>query len=249
MIESKINKDLERQIDLYVNGKLTDEQVDELWAELIQDEYYLDYTKSVANLKVVIEQNRKNNASAPVHSLRKYISYGAAAAVALIIGVMGILNYSSNNLNTTDLEALTWMDYGTVRNPEASADILTDNEIIRRAISLTNDGNTDEAIDLLKDELSKVSSATDIAEISLTLGSIQYNYGNYSEALISFRQVVNQENIDTKILEKGWYYLGNTFIQLDKLDDAKLAFEKTIDIDQQYSRVAQRYLDIIYSME
>lgn len=249
MIESKINKELESQIDLYINGKLSEEQVDELWAELIQDEYYLDYTKSVANLKAVIEKNRKENAKAPIHRLRKVISYGAAAAVALIIGVIGILNYTANNGAGNELEALTWMDYGTVRNSEASSEILTDNEIIRQAISLTNNGNTEEAISLLTEELTKVTKAVDVAEISLTLGSIQYNYGNYSEALVSFNRVVAQESVDDKILEKAWYYLGNTYIQLDDMSEAKLAFEHTIDYDQQYSRVAQRYLDIIQSMD
>lgn len=249
MIESKINKELESQIDLYINGKLSEEQVDELWAELIQDEYYLDYTKSVANLKAVIEKNRKENAKAPILRLRKVISYGAAAAVALIIGVIGILNYTANNGAVNELEALTWMDYGTVRNSEASSEILTDNEIIRQAISLTNNGNTEEAISLLTEELTKVTDAVDVAEISLTLGSIQYNYGNYTEALVSFNRVVAQESVDDKILEKAWYYLGNTYIQLDDMTEAKLAFEQTIDYDQQYSRVAQRYLDIIQSMD
>lgn len=249
MIESKINKELEGQIDLYVNGKLSEEQVDELWAELIQDEYYLDYTKSVANLKAVIEKKRKANTKAPVHHLRKVLGYGAAAAVALLIGVIGILNYSATNGTSNEIEALSWMDYGTVRNPETSSEILTDNEIIRQAISLTNNGNTEEAISLLTEELTKVSEPVDIAEISLMLGSIQYNYGNYSEALVSFNRVVDQESVDDKILEKAWYYLGNTYIQLDNMTEAKLAFEQTIDYDQQYSRVAQRYLDIIQSMD
>ena len=45
MIESNINRDLENKIDLYVNGKLTADEINDLWVELIQDEYYLDYTK------------------------------------------------------------------------------------------------------------------------------------------------------------------------------------------------------------
>ena len=53
MIQNNLNKDLERQIDLYLNGRLTEEQTDDLWFELIQDGYYLDYMKSVANLKLL----------------------------------------------------------------------------------------------------------------------------------------------------------------------------------------------------
>lgn len=63
MIKSRINKELEEKIDLYINGQLTQEKVDELWAELIQDEYYIDYLKTVANIKTVIANNKSQEQS------------------------------------------------------------------------------------------------------------------------------------------------------------------------------------------
>ncbi|HKK45832.1 MAG TPA: hypothetical protein VJ964_09935 [Balneolaceae bacterium] len=58
MSENRINKDLEEKIDLYINGQLSQEEVDELWVELIQDDYLIDYLKTVANTKAVIESGR-----------------------------------------------------------------------------------------------------------------------------------------------------------------------------------------------
>lgn len=58
MIAKRINRDLQQKIDLYVNSKLSPEEVDELWGELIQDEYLIDYLKTVANTKAVIESGR-----------------------------------------------------------------------------------------------------------------------------------------------------------------------------------------------
>ena len=248
MIESKINKELEGKIDLYVNGKLNEEQIDELWAELIQDEYYLDYTKSVANLKAVIEQKRKEERVATVLPLRKYINYGVAAAVALIIGVVGILNFTANNNQGSELEALGWIEYGTVRSA-GDDPALSDNEIVRQAINLANNGSTEEAIRILEEELDAASEVNEIAELSLTLGSIQYNYGNYEGALVSFERVTDLENVDLLILDKSLWYLGNTYIQLDNLVAAEQAFQQTINLDRQYSRVAQRYLEVINSLE
>lgn len=80
MIESNFDRDLERRIDLYINGKLSEEEVDTLWAELIQNEYYFDYAKSVANIKAVIESERKTHEVTPTYQLRKIASYGVAAA-------------------------------------------------------------------------------------------------------------------------------------------------------------------------
>ena len=243
MIESNFNKDLERKIDLYVNGKLSEEQVDELWAELIQNEYYLDYTKSVVNLKAVISQGRKSKELTPTYQLRKIASYGVAAAIAIIIGVIGVLNYTATN-NPTDLEALPWIEYDTYRSSNDSPAI-TNNEVIKNAIRLANDGNTEEAIELLEAEITVVTDSEELALLSLSLGSIQYNYGNYTDALNSFQSATDNDEINSLILEKGYWYLANTYVQLDRLNEAESALQKTLDLDGQYSRVAESYLNAI----
>lgn len=247
MIESNFNKDLERKIDLYINGKLSSEQVDELWSELIQDEYYLDYAKSVANLKAVIESERKSREVTPTYQLRRVATYGVAAAIALIIGVVGVLNFNSSNSGVNGLEAVNWIEYDTYRSSNDSPAI-TNNEVIKAAIRLANDGNTEEAIQLLEAEIASETDVNTIAELSLSLGSIQYNYGDYANALQNFERVIAQENINTLILEKGYWYLANTQIQLDNLNDAEINLQKTLDIDGQYSRVAERYLNAINSL-
>lgn len=243
MIESNFNKDLERKIDLYINGKLSEEQVDDLWAELIQNEYYLDYTKSVANLKQIIQDGRKARELPPTYQLRKVASYGVAAAIAIIIGVLGVLNYTATN-GPAELDALEWIEYDTYRSSNDSPAI-TNNEVIKTAIRLANDGNTEEAIGLLEKEISAVSDTEEIALLSLSLGSIQYNYGNYSDALTSFTNVVDKNEINKLILEKGYWYLANTYVQLDRLTEAENALQKTLDLDGQYSRVAESYLNAI----
>lgn len=241
MIESNVNKDLEYKIDLYVNGKLTQEQVDELWAELVQDGYYLDYTKSVANIKAIIDERRSKNQAAPVYKLRKVINYGSAAAIALIIGVLGVMNYSGTN-TLTEISPQEQLDLGIVRGTEESSPT-SSLEAIRQAIRLASDGNVEQAIELLESELTKSESPNFIAEISLTLGSIQYNYGEYNAALNNFERVVNQSSIDNEILEKGYWYLGNTYFQLERIEEAEIAFQKTLELNGGFSRLAKSYLE------
>ena len=246
MIESNVKKDLEYKIDLYINGKLNQEEVDELWAELIQDGYYLDYTKSVANLKAVIESNRESQQVAPVYTLRKIVNYGAAAAIALIIGVISVINYSSTT-TITDVAALEQLDLGTIRGSEDSPAV-TASDIIREAIEMVNNGNVEEAISLLESNLTVVEAPEMVAEISLTLGSIHYNYGEYDSAASNFEQVVSQSSIDIEVLEKGYWYLGNTYLQLDRLNDAENAFQKVVEMGSQFSRIARTNLDALKSV-
>lgn len=247
MIESNFKRALERKIDLYVNGKLNEEEVDELWAELIQDEYYLEYTKSVANLKAVIERQRGAKKQAPVFRLREYANYGVAAAIAIIIGVVGVLNYSGTGTGL-DISPQATL---TLDNIRGANDVTTpnDNETIKEAIRLATDGEIEAAIVLLQNELDGEESPELIAELSLTLGSIQYNYGDYNASLASFQNVITQEGIDDLTLEKGYWFLGNTYFQLDRLKEAQEAFQKVYDFDKQYSRIAKSYIDALSSVE
>lgn len=48
--------EVNEKIIRYVNGRLPDDEIDELWAEIIRDEHYMNYLKTLVNLKKVIEQ-------------------------------------------------------------------------------------------------------------------------------------------------------------------------------------------------
>lgn len=242
MIESKVNKELERKIDLYVNGKLNAEQTDELWAELIQDDYYLDYMKSVANLKSIIDRKKATQSTAKVYSIQKVVRYAAAAAVILIAGTIGIMNISTpNNISVSPVEQI---GLDVVRDPDGISKTVT-NEVIREAIRLATDGDVEEAVSLLQTELENVEDPQLTAELALSLGSIQYNNGEYSSSIENFNIVIAQENIEILTLEKGYWFLGNTYFQLDRLDEAEEAFRKAYELNGAYSRVAKTYVDAL----
>ena len=243
MIESNINKDLERKIDLYINGHLTQEQVDELWAELIQDEYYLDYTKTMANLKNIIEV-KKGSSSKKHSNLRKIARYASAAAVVLFVGILGITNY--NITQNEQFLALSEIPLDTYRNAEGSVETIeAADSKIQEAIQLANSGNVNEAITMLNQELEITDSSNRLAQIGLSLGAIQYNNADYLNSIGSFELVVSQADLTILTLEKGYFYLGNAYFQIDKTEKAKEAFQKAFDLNGQYRRVARSYLDVI----
>jgi len=245
MIQNNQNKDLEREIDLYLNGQLSEKQIDDLWAKLIQDGYYLDYMKSAANLKSVILENREEVKPTGVMKVRKYASYITAAAVLIFVGALGVMNYSSSN---SSISPISEIGLNIVRSDVGVSANVT-NETIKKAIQLAADGNTFEAKELLNKELNVEKDPTLIAEFSITLGSIHYNLGKYSEAVSSFKTVVAQENISKSILEKGYWLLANSYFQLDQLAEAKLAFQNTYDLDRQYSRIAKSYINALNAMD
>lgn len=245
MIESKVNIDLERRIDLYVNGKLGSEEIDELWAELIQDDYYLDYMKSVANLKAVIDRKKEAASKTKVYSIQKVARYASAAAVILVASVIGVLNM--NPSSEFSVQPVEQLGLEVVRDATGISETVT-NDVIRKAIRLATDGDVREAISLLETELAKTSDAQLKAELALSLGSIQYNSGDYEASIDNFELVVAQENINVLTLEKGYWFLGNTYFQLDELEKAETAFQAAYELNGAYSRVAKTYVDALASV-
>lgn len=237
MIQNNFNKELERKIDLYVNGKLNSDQADELWAELIQDDYYLDYMKSVANLKAVIEESKSGKPKTVVYAVRKYVSYAAAAAAVVIAAVVGVMNYSATG-NTEMLKPLTEIGLDVVRSTESAPD-----DVIRKAIQLAANGETEDAISLLETELEVAKNPEFVADLALSLGSILYNNAEYQSAIAQFQTVIEQEGIESNVLEKGYWYLGHTYFQLNELELAESAFQRAYDLDGSFSRAAKSYID------
>jgi len=243
MIESFNKKELEEKIDRYINGQLSPEETDELWAELIQDDYHLDYMKSVANVKAVIEEKRKQRQA---HKSRQKWYYAAAAAIVLLLGVVGYMNfYSQSDTDSIKPIAQVELDYYRSGDGSISAEG-DDSDIISNAIKLANDGKVDQAISLLDAELEKATEPAWIAELSLNLGSLHYNEGDYQESIAYYQRVLkHKEKVDVLMLEKAYWYMGNAHFHMDQLVEARSNIEKAYELNGAYRRVSQSYLNAL----
>jgi len=241
MIESFNKKELEEKIDQYINGQLSAQEVDELWSELIQDGYHLDYLKSAANLKAVIERKREERKA---NKIKQYWYYAAAAVIALLIGVIGVMNMSVQDTPSVAPVSSVELDY--YRSGNGTIDRGQKVGVISDAIKLANTGHVNEAISLLKSELGNASEPGWIAKLSLNLGSLHYNQANYGQAIEYYRNVIkNKDHIDVLMLEKSYWYMGNAYFHQDKLAEAQANIKKAYELNGAYRRVAKSYLDAL----
>ena len=239
MIESNRNKDLEKRIEAYVDGNLSPQEVDELWAELLDNEYYYDYMKSVASLKKISE-DRENDSKLQRADSQKTVWLSAAAAILLMFGAATIFNLSTEPAETVSPISSIELDY--YRSSDGMLDDGMSSDVVRRAISTANTGDVAEALRLINEELQKDNSEYKEAELLITSGSILYNSGRFTEAIDRFETALNIEYDDMMLRERNYWYLGNAYFQVNKLDEAKLALEQAFELNGAYSRVAQSYL-------
>lgn len=239
MIKSNRNRILEKRIEEYVDGKLTSSEIDELWADLINNEYYLDYMKSVASLKKIAE-DRQKEANREKEDSRKRVWISAAAAVLLMISSIAIFNLSTGTSEMIAPISSIELDY--YRSADGMATEQLESDVVRRAISTANTGEVSAALNLLDDELKNTSIEYERAELLITSGSILYNSGQFDDAISRFEAALELDYDDMLLRERNYWYLGNAYFQINLLDEAKVALENAFELNGSYSRVAQSYL-------
>ena len=243
MIESFTEGEMKEKIDLYINGQLSEEEIDELWAELIQDGYHLEYLKTAANLRdMLIREREREEAAAP----KQYRYYAAAAVIALLIGLVTIFTLPQFNTGT-EVRPIETIELDYYRSADGS--VTNGNEhqqVIREAITLANAGKFNEAVNLLKNERQKASSTKWVAELNLNLGALYYNENQFGESTAYFEEVIaEKEELEVLTVEKAYWYLGNAYFQLDQLDKARANIEQAYELNGAYRRVAQSYLNAL----
>ncbi len=246
MKANKIDPELERKIDLYINGQLDTEQIDDLWVELIQDEKTLDYIKTVATLKMIVDEQEKAEKATIYRLNRNNWVMAAVAAIVLIVGAFGLLQlqFGSETQSVTPISSIE-LDY--YRSADGSVDGSSEESVIRQAIVLANQGDYQLAVEILETELNHIRDANSRALLYINAGSIFYNTSIYEEAALRFEEVVDINESDRLVRERAYWYLGNTYFQLNKIEEARTAFQKAYELDGAYSRVAQSYLRALAS--
>ena len=239
-----IKPELERKIDLYVHGRLDDEQIDDLWAELIYNEDALDYLKTVASLKGIIDEQQSETESNIISMNRSNWVMAAAAAMILIVGAFGLLQF---NAESDSIEPIAAIELDYYRSADGTTEGSTDDSVIREAIVLANEGQYQQAVDVIENELNNTSDSNSRALLFINAGSILYNTAMYEEAAIRFERVVELEGSDSLVRERAYWYLGNTYFQMNMLNEARQAFEQAYELNGAYSRVAQSYLRALAS--
>ncbi|MDX1641761.1 MAG: hypothetical protein R3220_08675 [Balneolaceae bacterium] len=244
---------IKEKIHDFVDGNLSNSEVDELWAELIGRPDDLDYLQTLATLKKMGNEGKfdhlydtepnviplsaaGNRSSTFYERLKPFL----VAATVLIIGFAILFNLETTVQQPQSVEPISMIEYEVERSVDNQT--ILDN-YLQEAVSLATNGNLEAAFSQLN-QASSLNLTTDQAiDLKMVRGAIQYNSQHYSDALETFREIKQIEEIDRLNLEKSTWYLANTQLQMGMIDEARVSMEEVINLDGSFSRVAKQKLE------
>lgn len=235
----------------YLEGGLSSEQVDELWADLLGDQESYEYLETLALLKKMGSDGhfteREESGADHTNTKRKriyYFRYAAAVAATILITVFVVQQTEFYYNSSSSTAPISSIDYGIERSGEGLDRI---ESIKSHVIELSGSGKVDDAVLYLNNQFySEEYSDIQKNELQILKGSLYYNSGMYMDAKSIFKEVIEQIDMqkdkDALNYEKSIWYYANTLLQLDEKELAIDHLNKVIELDGSYGRAAQNLL-------
>lgn len=251
--------DLERQIDAYIKGRLSEEQVRELWIELFKHPKYIDLLETELSVKLIIEQQLEAEQKAYLSSssvpgkvkepvlMRSWKWLAAAATVAILIIAINFFQMDQQQ----NIRQLTLGEINLVENL-ATPEVVRSQSVGDQATELDSllnlgfkaaiSGDKNEAIRIYEEVVEKFGKEPQTAMAHLNIGIINYNSEDYPKAATAFSNAIGLETEDRVLEEKAYWYLGNTYLNMGELSKAQTAIENVYSLEGIYQKPASRLL-------
>ncbi|HLR24852.1 MAG TPA: tetratricopeptide repeat protein [Fodinibius sp.] len=226
---------LEKKIDAYIKGHLNEDEALQLWEELLEHPEYIELLNTELGLRSILYQKEEKvpekemkSQESLIHSLQNSWKWvGAAAAILILVFSINFFQESG----TPSLQSLTVQNINLSENlisasvlrSERQPQIAPEDSLLNLGYKAAIDGNLAEATRLYEAIIARYPDKPIAVQAYLNKGIIQFNREAFEEAITSFQAVVSKAKPESFTKEKGYWFLGNTYINLNRLDAARAA--------------------------
>lgn len=234
-------QDLDEWIRSYINGTLSQEEIDKLWSELIRNPEFMEYFRTSVNMYAVArEENHASEAANQFFNKSVWPRLMAAAVLIVAVAAGTFLWYQQQVISEVP-RAVDRIEIDIMRS---TAEVPTgDEQPLQQALMLIAEQQIDEAVNLLDSLSEKSENAELMTEASLTKAVIDYNDSRFQEARQTFKEILEYEVISNGQKERVHWYLAQTLIQLQEYDQAREHADRVVDMDGAYYRAASQMLE------
>jgi tetratricopeptide (TPR) repeat protein len=249
---NKISRDLEleKQLDAYVKGKLSEEQALQLWEKLLKRPKYIELLETELGVRSILQEDGslyKPERKGVAGYLYKYWHWAAAAASIVILAVT--LSYFPFNTEPTIAELIP-DNIDLKENLITSEIIRSQNSQVSPGDSLLNygftkamDGDIEGALETYDEIINSFDDMSTVAEAYLNKGIIYYNLDDFEKAVSSFQMVIEKEEDKRAFIrEKAYWYLGNGEAHLENYREAREAMQNAYEMNGLYRDPAYRMI-------
>ncbi|TYP93696.1 Tetratricopeptide repeat-containing protein [Fodinibius salinus] len=247
--------ELEQKIDAYIKGQLSEEESQELWEDLLQQPEYIDLLETELGVKSIVadrakaenpSQESSANENGIIYSLKESWKWtAAAAAVAVLIVAINFLQVDTNQtiqeLAIGNINISKNLSSAPVMRAQKGNTAPSDS-LLNRGFKAAISGDLKKAIAEYDKIIRSYPNEPAAVQAYLNKGIILYNSGDYVNAITALEQVTKKVKDKPVTKEKGYWYLGNAYMNLNKLEKAREAIHTTYAMDGIYRDSAFRIL-------
>jgi len=247
-------KEIYREITRYIDGDLSNEEVENLWAQFVDNPEYYKWFETELHLRDLAKKESESNIYS-IHSepeqdtqtsfWKSSKGWILAVAAAVVIS-FGLQLFSTGDTPIAHPDSISKIDLNEMSGSDilrSEGDVSQTMDIeINRALASAYEADLEGAVRKFRALLLQDPDPQQKARIELNLGILYYNMTNYEQAKLFFESVANTEAMNRFFTEKAWWFLGNAYLNLEMLEEAKQAVNNAYESDGRYVEAAQSLL-------
>lgn len=233
---------LSKQIDFYVKGLLSEDEINALWKEFANNPTLLDDLGLEVSVKTLIEKDalEVGKASLTPLQLPTWTWHFAAAAVLLVVAFIQVFQVDSrtelNQFLTKQISADQLETGDGVRSKEIV--INTADSLLNLGFSALLSGNTKQALSLYNEVIDNYDSEPYRSKAFTNKGILLYNEGDYIGSIQAFDNAISRAQDSRMIKEKAYWYKGNALVNIGNLESARLTIFEAYSLNGVFRKPA-----------
>lgn len=222
------NEHIRKQIDAYIRGALTEDEIMELWSDFAKNPSLLEELELEVGIRKLVEENvfgSETGSVANTLSLPRWTWHAAAAAVLILVALVQLFKIETKTDLSDFIVSSIPADQLETGDGTRAKDmvVVTADSILNLGFSALIAGDDTRALFLFNEVIERYDMEPYASKAYTNKGIILYNGSEYAAAIEAFLSALDRVEDNRMVTEKAYWFMGNAFANLGLLEEARTA--------------------------